>query len=79
MWKCHISPFLGGKVGLGFLGEQGAESIHRRFNALRRNYVTIPNRVTRLEAIMKEHFNQILPQNKAKTPVIVRKPRHKNK
>ena len=64
------------RVGLGFLGEQGAESIHARFNAIRRNYVTIPNRVNQLEAIMKEHLNQVVPQNIEKIPEVVRKSKH---
>ncbi len=31
------------------MGEQGAESLHARFNTTRRNYVTIPNQVSHLE------------------------------
>ena len=44
------------RVGLGFLGEQGAESIHARFNAIKRSYINMPNSVQRLECIMTEHF-----------------------
>lgn len=72
----HVVPFLKKwKVGLGFLGEQGAESIHRRFNALRRNYVTMPSPVLRLEAILRDHLNQVVPQNIDKLPKIAKKPR----
>ena len=78
MLENHVIPFLERvKIGLGFLGEQGAESIHARFNSLRRSYVTIPNRVNRLEAILKEHFNQIIPQNLEIIPEITRRPKHK--
>ena len=77
MMEDHVIPFLKQvKVGLGFLGEQGAESIHARFNAIRRNYITMPNRVDRLEAILKEHLNQVVPQNIVKAHVIVRRPKH---
>ena len=69
MMEDHVVPFLmQWKVGLGFLGEQGAESIHARFNSIRCNYSNMPNRLQRLEAIMREHYNQLCPDN------IVRKP-----
>ncbi|ORU90925.1 MAG: hypothetical protein A6F71_08250 [Cycloclasticus sp. symbiont of Poecilosclerida sp. M] len=64
--KLHnVVPFLKKwkvKVGFGFLGEQGAESIHARFNAIRRNFTNMPNRVTRLQAILNEHLTQVCPQ-----------------
>ena len=65
----HMVPFLKEyKVGLGFLGEQGAESIHARFNALNRTYNSMRNPAQRLECTMKEHYRQICPQNLAKKP-----------
>eukprot|EP00731_Ephydatia_muelleri_P004814 Em0002g990a len=36
-------------VGFGLLGEQGAESIHAKFNSLGRAYTAIPDRVERLK------------------------------
>ena len=57
------------KVGLGFLGEQGAESVHAQFNSIRKNYVNIPSRLKQLEAIMKEHFCQICPDNIVRQPL----------
>ena len=56
------------RVGLGFLGEQGAESIHRRFNTIKGNYTSMPNSVQRLESTMVEHYRQIAPQNIVKQP-----------
>ncbi len=56
MWSPQVMV-----VGLGFMGEQGAESIHARFNTTRRSYVTTPNPVNRLEAITKEHLNSNSP------------------
>lgn len=43
-------------VGFGMMGEEGAESIHARFNTPQRTYATIRNNVKRLECIMKEHL-----------------------
>ena len=42
-------------TGFGLLGEQGAESIHARFNSLQRTYQCIHNKVDRLLSIVKEH------------------------
>lgn len=70
----HLIPFMRkSKTGLGFLGEQGAESIHARFNSIRCNYTNMPNRVQRLECILKEHLNQVCPDN------IVRRPQPKKR
>ena len=52
-----------GKVGMGMLGEQGAESIHTIFNQLDRTYVNITNGVQRLKSMMTEHYRQICPEN----------------
>lgn len=69
MLEDHVVPFLAKwKVGFGFLGEQGAESVHARFNSIRRNYVNIPNPVTRLKAILQEHLIQVCPDNISMLP-----------
>ena len=61
-------------VGLGMLGEQGAESIHTVFNQLRRTYANIPNRVAQLKSIVTEHHCQICPENRAqKAPPLKRR------
>ena len=46
------------KVGLGFLGEQGGESIHNKFNELERTMMCMPNP---LQALLKEHHRQTFP------------------
>lgn len=56
------------RVGFGFLGEQGAESIHAKFNGIRRNFVNMRNPVERLNAILTEHLTQVCPN------IIVRQP-----
>lgn len=71
---CHSSEDI---VGLGFLGEQGAESIHARFNSIKRNYSSMPNSVQRLECVMVEHFRQICPHNIVRMPLPKPKPRKK--
>ena len=52
-------------VGFGLLGEQGAESIHARFNSLQRMYHSVHDPVERLSLIMKVHLLSIAPQNVA--------------
>lgn len=58
----------------GFMGKQGAESIHAHFNALNRTYRSMSDRVQRLRQTMVEHFLHISPVNiAAKPPVKKRK------
>eukprot|EP00731_Ephydatia_muelleri_P014833 Em0008g553a len=52
-------------VGFGLLGEQGAESIHAKFNSLGRAYTAIPDRVEWLKCIMKEHLANSMDPEKA--------------
>ena len=55
-------------VGFGLMGEQGAESIHARFNTLQRTYHSVPDPVQRLMLIVKEHLLIVAPQNAAAIP-----------
>ena len=55
-------------VGLGMLGEQGAESIHARFNELQRTYNNMANGVERLKAMVADHFRQVCPENIVRQP-----------
>ena len=55
-------------VGFGLLGEQGAESIHARFNALQRTYHSVPDRVKQLLLIVKEHLLSVAPEHVAAIP-----------
>ena len=57
-------------VGFGLLGVQGAESIHAKFNSLRRAYTAIPDRVERLKCIMKEHLVSIQYQSEKSFPTL---------
>lgn len=56
-------------VGLGLMGEQGAESIHAAINAITPAYVNIPDRVHRLKCILQEHHRQVCPILKLCQPV----------
>ena len=52
-------------IGFGLMGEQGAESIHARFNHLYQTYCTVSSStshpVEKLKYIMKEHLLSISP------------------
>jgi hypothetical protein len=75
MLEDHVIPFLNKwGVGLGFLGEHGAESIHARFNSLRRTFAKIPDPTKRLHSIMKEHLLQVSPQMLQTQPVKMKRP-----
>ena len=66
MMEDHVVDFISQwRVGIGMLGEQGAESIHTVFNQLGRTYANITNGVERLKSIVTEHQRQICPQNVA--------------
>ena len=63
MMEDHVVPFLQRwKVGFGFLGEEGAESIHARFNSIRKNFSNMPNKVVRLQAILNAHLTEVCPE-----------------
>ena len=47
--ECHVADWLEKwGVGLGLMGEQGAESVHTSINQIERAYLNIPNTVDRL-------------------------------
>ena len=67
----HVVPWLRRwHVGFGLMGEQGAESIHAYFNSLKRTYQGVPDRVKRLNQMMREHLLHIAPSNIAAKPAI---------
>jgi len=64
MLEEHVLPFIQKwKVGCGFLGEQGAESIHVYFNTLNRTYASIPDRLAWLKQKVVEHHLHTTPMN----------------
>lgn len=55
MLEAHVIPWIHcWGVGIGFHNEQGAESIHTRFNSLKRIYSNIRNPVDHLKGIMND-------------------------
>ena len=70
----HVVPWIQKwHVGFGFMGEQGAESIHAYFNSLTRTYHSIPDKVDRLRSMMKEHLLHASPNLVVAQPSIKRR------
>ena len=70
----HVVPWIRRwGVGLGFHGEQGAESIHRVFNSLKRTYNNIKNPPDRLRSMIMAHFLQNSPKNISIKPAVKRR------
>ena len=49
------------QAGCGLMGEQGAGSIHAKFNSLARTYSRIRDPKVKLNSIMKEHYLNVSP------------------
>ena len=74
MLEDHMVPWMQRwKVGFGLLDEQGAESIHAKFNTLKYTYRTIPDRLKQLKQLMVEHYLHICPDNIALRPPLKKK------
>ena len=70
----HVVPFMRTwKMGLGFHGEHGAESIHKDFNQLDRVYSSVPSQLDRLHLKMTEHILKVHPQSRVNVPEIKRR------
>ena len=61
------------KVGIGFYGEQGGESIHKEVNKLRRTYSTVQRDTDRLQCIMKQQLLSCHPKPKTIQPKKVKR------
>lgn len=58
----HIMPWVKKwKLGLGIMGEQGAESLHDHMMRLERTYQGIPDDVERLKHIVREQIVESSP------------------
>jgi len=74
MLEDHFVPFLRKwHTGSGFLGEQGAESIHAAINRITPSFLNMADRVERLKGVMREHQRQICPLLIDREPKIKRK------
>ena len=68
------------RMGFGLIGEEGAESIHARFNRLYSTYCTVSSTthpVDKLKYIMKEHL-VYLPPSFQPDHLLARKPNYSN-
>jgi len=67
----HVTQFIRTwGIGLGFMGEQGFESIHSNFNLRQAEQRGAVSAVQRLERIMKRHLMAVHPENAKLKPVI---------
>ena len=60
-------------VGLGLMGEQGAESIHSSLNDIEKSYLSMPNKVERLLCVVREHHLRVDPEHQQLAPSIKRR------
>ena len=66
MMEEHVVDFMSSwGVGIGMLGDQGAESIGTVFNQLGHTYANITNGVAKLKSVVTEHHRQVCPANAA--------------
>ena len=71
MLEMHVVPWLRRwGVGLGMMGEQGAESIHAAINCITPAYLNIPDRVKRLQCVIMEHHRQVCPTLNKCVPLV---------
>ena len=66
MMEDHIVEFVSKwRVGCGFFGEQGGESLHKASNNLNRTYACMKKDSDRLEHLMKQHLTSCHPTAQA--------------
>ncbi|KAL5482018.1 hypothetical protein EMCRGX_G022297 [Ephydatia muelleri] len=56
------------QAGCGLMGEQGAESIHAKFNSSLRTYSGIKDPVAKLKCILQDHYLSISPHMTSAVP-----------
>lgn len=67
----HVVPWLKEhRVGLGLMGEQGAESIHASINGIKRAYSSIRDRIKNLLSVLEEHHRHVCPSLISQQPEI---------
>ena len=75
--ECHVPDWLEKwGIGLGLMGEQGAESIHTSFNSIERSYLNMPNAVDRLFRVVQEHHLRVDPEHRSLVPEAKRRKKH---
>ena len=67
------------RLPLGFLGEQGGESIHHELKGLARRFAGVRPSTSRLKQMLESHHLNSEPENKTIVPQVVpRKLKRKN-
>ena len=67
--EAHVVPFLRSwHVGVGFLDEQGVESIHHYFKRLALSYNAVRDPAQKLLLMLKEHMLHLTPENISARP-----------
>eukprot|EP00118_Oscarella_pearsei_P027032 m.314593 g.314593 ORF g.314593 m.314593 type:complete len:93 (+) comp538129_c0_seq1:2-280(+) len=81
MLESHVTVWMQTwRLGLGFHGEQGAESIHARFNRIEnQKYQNLRNPQSRLLAVIKDYYVQVSPEAKSMAPPLIQNPRRGKK
>lgn len=70
----HVVPWAREwKLSCGFMGEQGAESLHAAFNYDERAYSNMRDRVERLKLLLQNHHLKILPSITELHPPLLKK------
>ena len=72
--EAHVADWLQKwGVGLGLMGEQGAESIHKSLNEIEYSFRSMPNKVDRLLCAIREHHCRLDPEHQQLAPTISRR------
>ena len=75
MLEDHIVPFIKKwKVGLGFYGEQGGESLHHQFKQMKNRYKNIKKPLECLRYMMNQHLSSANPEAQSLAPAIKKRP-----
>ena len=75
--ECHTVEWLSQhQAGCGLMGGQGAESIHAKFNSLKRTYCGIRNPLDKLKSIMTEHYLKVSPHLSAAVPPVEKRKKY---
>uniref|UniRef100_A0A1X7V868 Uncharacterized protein n=1 Tax=Amphimedon queenslandica TaxID=400682 RepID=A0A1X7V868_AMPQE len=76
MLEDHMIPWIKlWNTGCGLMGEQGAESLHAKFNSTERAYNNMRDRVERMKVLLQNHLLQVKPLSQSLVPA----PRQKGK
>ena len=69
MLEDHVIPFLKKlRYALGFYGEQGGESLHHEFKAMKNRYKNIRKPVECLTYMMNQHLSNLNPESQTLRP-----------